>query len=331
MIGILGAGAFGTALAVALTANGPVTLWGRRIDWQGENPRLPGVAMPDAVTVTQDLDAALACDTILLALPAQALGAFLDEQGPRLVGKALVSTAKGIDLQHLTGPSALIAQAAPDAVVAVLTGPSALIAQAAPDAVVAVLTGPSFAADIARGLPTALTLACADGAAAQVLQDRLSTPVLRLYRTTDVTGAELGGALKNVIAIAAGTVIGAGLGDSARAAIITRGFAEMTRLAIHLGARPETLTGLSGLGDLTLTCTSAGSRNFRFGCAIGSGSAWDSATTVEGAATARALALMAARDGLDLPIAAMVARLAEGRVSVEKAMDHLLSRPLKEE
>ena len=312
MIGILGAGAFGTALAVALTANGPVTLWGRRIDWQGENPRLPGVAMPDAVTVTQDLDAALACDTILLALPAQALGAFLDEQGPRLAGKALVSTAKGIDLQHLTGPSALIAQAAPDAVVAVLTGPS-------------------FAADIARGLPTALTLACADGAAVQVLQDRLSTPVLRLYRTTDVTGAELGGALKNVIAIAAGTVIGAGLGDSARAAIITRGFAEMTRLAIHLGARPETLTGLSGLGDLTLTCTSAGSRNFRFGCAIGSGSAWDSATTVEGAATARALALMAARDGLDLPIAAMVARLAEGRVSVEKAMDHLLSRPLKEE
>ena len=312
MIGILGAGAFGTALAVALTANGPVTLWGRRIGWQGENPRLPGVAMPDAVTVTQDLDAALACDTILLALPAQALGSFLDEQGPRLAGKALVSTAKGIDLQHLTGPSALIAQAAPDAVVAVLTGPS-------------------FAADIARGLPTALTLACADGAAAQVLQDRLSTPVLRLYRTTDVTGAELGGALKNVIAIAAGTVIGAGLGDSARAAIITRGFAEMTRLAIHLGARPETLTGLSGLGDLTLTCTSAGSRNFRFGCAIGSGSAWDSATTVEGAATARALALMAARDGLDLPIAAMVARLAEGRVSVEKAMDHLLSRPLKEE
>lgn len=312
MIGILGAGAFGTALAVALTANGPVTLWGRRIDWKGENPRLPGVAIPDAVTVTQDLDAALACDTILLALPAQALGAFLDEQGPRLAGKALVSTAKGIDLQHLTGPSALIAQAAPDAVVAVLTGPS-------------------FAADIARGLPTALTLACADGAAAQVLQDRLSTPVLRLYRTTDVTGAELGGALKNVIAIAAGTVIGAGLGDSARAAIITRGFAEMTRLAIHLGARPETLTGLSGLGDLTLTCTSAGSRNFRFGCAIGSGSAWDSATTVEGAATARALALMAARDGLDLPIAAMVARLAEGRVSVEKAMDHLLSRPLKEE
>ncbi|MFN4061232.1 MAG: NAD(P)H-dependent glycerol-3-phosphate dehydrogenase [Paracoccus hibiscisoli] len=312
MIGVLGAGAFGTALAVALAANGPVTLWGRRIDWRGENPRLPGVAMPDAVTVTQDLDAALACDTILLALPAQALGGFLDEHGARLAGRVLVSTAKGIDLQHLTGPSALIAQAAPDAVVAVLTGPS-------------------FAADIARGLPTALTLACADAAAGAALQARLSTPVLRLYRTTDVTGAELGGALKNVIAIAAGVVIGAGLGDSARAAIITRGFAEMTRLATHLGARPETLTGLSGLGDLTLTCTSAGSRNFRFGCAIGSGSAWDSATTVEGAATARALARMALRDGLDLPIAAMVARLAQGDVSVEKAMDRLLARPLKEE
>ncbi|MFN3277554.1 MAG: NAD(P)H-dependent glycerol-3-phosphate dehydrogenase [Paracoccus hibiscisoli] len=312
MIGVLGAGAFGTALAVALAANGPVTLWGRRIDWRGENPRLPGVTMPDAVTVTQDLEAALACDTILLALPAQALGGFLDEHGARLAGRVLVSTAKGIDLAHLTGPSALIAQAAPDAVVAVLTGPS-------------------FAADIARGLPTALTLACADAAAGAALQARLSTPVLRLYRTTDVTGAELGGALKNVIAIAAGVVIGAGLGDSARAAIITRGFAEMTRLATHLGARPETLTGLSGLGDLTLTCTSAGSRNFRFGCAIGSGSAWDSATTVEGAATARALARMALRDGLDLPIAAMVARLAQGDVSVEKAMDRLLARPLKEE
>lgn len=312
MIAVLGAGAFGTALAVALTANGPVTLWGRQIGWRGENPRLPGVRLPDAVTVTPDLEAALACDTILLALPAQALGGFLADHGARLAGRALVSTAKGIDLTQLTGPSALIARAAPDAVVAVLTGPS-------------------FAADIARGLPTALTLACADAQVGAALQARLSTPVLRLYRTTDVTGAELGGALKNVIAIAAGAVIGAGLGDSARAAIITRGFAEMTRLATHLGARPETLTGLSGLGDLTLTCTSAGSRNFRYGAAIGAGAAWDGATTVEGAATARALARMAARDGLDLPIAAMVARLAEGAVSVEKAMDYLLARPLKEE
>ncbi|RJE80559.1 NAD(P)H-dependent glycerol-3-phosphate dehydrogenase [Paracoccus sp. JM45] len=311
-VAVLGAGAFGTALAVALTANGPVTLWGRRIDWQGENPRLPDVQMPDALTVTQDLEDALTAQLILLALPAQALGGFLAQHGQRLSGKQLVSTAKGIDLSHLNGPSVLISQACPDATVAVLTGPS-------------------FAADIARGLPTALTLACTDDTVGRRMQQALSTPVLRLYRSNDVTGAELGGALKNVIAIAAGAVIGAGLGDSARAAIITRGFAEMTRLAIHLGARPETLTGLSGLGDLTLTCTSQGSRNFRFGAALGAGDPFDPSTTVEGAATARALTRMAARDGLDLPIAAMVARLAQGAVSVETAMDHLLSRPLKEE
>lgn len=312
MISVLGAGAFGTALAVALAVNGPVTLWGRRIDWRGENPRLPGVALPDGIAVTQDLDRALGADILLLALPAQALGGFLDDHGAGLGGKRLVSTAKGIDLSRLTGPSAMIAARCPDARVAVLTGPS-------------------FAADIARGLPTALTLACADAPTGRALQQALSTPALRLYRTTDVAGAELGGALKNVVAIAAGAVIGAGLGDSARAAIITRGFTEMTRLAAHLGARPETLTGLSGLGDLTLTCTSDGSRNFRFGAALGAGHAFDPATTVEGAATARALARLAERDGLDLPIAAMVTRLAEGRVSVEEAMDHLLSRPLKEE
>ncbi|WP_265499369.1 NAD(P)H-dependent glycerol-3-phosphate dehydrogenase [Paracoccus beibuensis] len=312
MIAILGAGAFGTALAVALSANGPVTLWGRTIDWRDQNPRLPGVTLPDGVQVTDDLGGALGAGTVLLALPAQKLGTFLEEHAARLDGKSLVSTAKGIDLQRLNGPSALIAAACPRATVAVLTGPS-------------------FAADIARGLPTALTLACAEPTAAEALQQRLSAPVLRLYRTTDVKGAELGGALKNVVAIAAGTVIGAGLGDSARAAIITRGFAEMTRLAAHLGARPETLTGLSGLGDLTLTCTSDQSRNFRFGHALGAGQPFDASTTVEGAATARALVRLAARDGLDLPIAAMVARLAEGEVSVEKAMDHLLRRPLKEE
>lgn len=312
MISVLGAGAFGTALAVALAERGAVTLWGRAIGWRGENPRLPGVTLPEAVDATEDLARALRADVVLLALPAQALGGFLEAYGADLAGKRLVSTAKGIDL-------------------ATLRGPSALIAARAPGAVVAVLTGPSFAADIARGLPTALTLACTDTQAGRALQEALSTPVLRLYRTTDVTGAELGGALKNVIAIAAGAVIGAGLGDSARAAIITRGFAEMTRLAAHLGASPETLTGLSGLGDLTLTCTSSQSRNFRFGAALGAGEEFDTATTVEGAATAQALARMAETQGLDLPISAMVARLATGAISVENAMTHLLSRPLKEE
>ncbi|MCZ0960378.1 NAD(P)H-dependent glycerol-3-phosphate dehydrogenase [Paracoccus benzoatiresistens] len=311
-IAILGAGAFGTALAVALSANGPVTLWARDTSWDRDNPRLPGVTLPDAIRVTDDLRAATQADTLLLALPAQALAGFLADHAALLNGRHLVSTAKGIDLHKLTGPSSLLTDACPKATVAVLTGPS-------------------FAADIARGLPTALTLACANRDAGKALQHDLSTPVLRLYRTTDVTGAELGGALKNVIAIAAGVVIGAGLGDSARAAIITRGFAEMTRLSARLGARPETLTGLSGLGDLTLTCTSVQSRNFRYGQALGSAQPFDAGTTVEGAATARAVSALAARLGEDMPIAAMVAALAERRVSVENAAEMLMTRPLKEE
>lgn len=311
-VAILGAGAFGTALAIALSANGPVMLWGRDTGWGRQNPRLPGVTLPDAVEVTDDLDRACRPAILLLALPAQALAGFLAEQAGRLDGRCLVSTAKGIDLASLTGPSALIARACPGAGIAVLTGPS-------------------FAADIARGLPTALTLAAREPDIGRDLQHRLSTPVLRLYRTTDIIGAELGGALKNVIAIAAGVVIGAGFGDSARAAIITRGFAEMTRLAVRLGASPATLTGLSGLGDLTLTCTSVQSRNFRFGHALGSGAAFDAATTVEGAATARAVSALAADLGEDLPIAAMVSQLAAGTVSLDKAVQDLMNRPLKEE
>ena len=189
----------------------------------------------------------------------------------------------------------------------------------------------SLRADIARGLPTALTLACADGQAGHRLQHALSTPVLRLYRTTDVTGAELGGALKNVIAIAAGVAIGAGLGDSARAAIITRGFAEMTRFAAAKGADPETLTGLSGLGDLILTATSEQSRNFRYGLALGRAEAFDPHVTVEGAATARAVAAIAARTGIEMPVSTLIAGLAGGRVGVKQAVELLLARPLKEE
>ncbi|HHW33225.1 MAG TPA: NAD(P)H-dependent glycerol-3-phosphate dehydrogenase [Paracoccus solventivorans] len=308
-IAILGAGAFGTALAVALSANGPVTLWGRRIGWSGENPLLPGVRLPDAVTVTETLPAA---EILLLAVPAQALSGFLATHAAHLDGRALVSCAKGIDLA--SGQS-----------------PARMMTFACPVAVVAVLTGPSFAADIARGLPTALTLACADPAAGHRLQHALSTAVLRLYRTTDVTGAELGGALKNVIAIAAGVAIGAGLGDSARAAIISRGFAEMTRFAVHRGAEAETLTGLSGLGDLVLTATSEGSRNFRYGLALGRGERFDPAITVEGAATARAVAAIAAAESVEMPISTLIAGLAAGQVDVKKAMRLLLARPLKEE
>lgn len=312
-IAILGAGAFGTALAISLAAKGPVTLWGRDTGWGRVNPRLPGITLPDGIRLTSDLSD-IRADTILLALPAQRLAGFLADHAERIAGEGrrYVSCAKGIDLTTLQGPSSLISHAFPGVAVAVLTGPS-------------------FAADIARGLPTALTLACADPDAARALQHQLSTPALRLYRSADVTGAELGGALKNVIAIAAGAAIGAGYGDSARAAVITRGFAEMSRLCVAMGAQAETLAGLSGLGDLVLTCTSAQSRNFRFGRALGAGEDFDAATTVEGAATARAVIALAPRLRLEMPISGIVSGLAEGRLDMGQALETLLNRPLKEE
>ena len=320
MIGVVGAGAFGTALAVALAREGrDVTLWARDARMVAEMAttrrnagRLPGVEFPETVSVTAEIDAVLQADAVLLSLPMQALAGFLAGPGRALNGLPLVACCKGVDLMTLAGPSAVIAAACP----------------ASP---VALLTGPSFAADIARGLPTALTLACADAAAGQDLQHLLSTPVLRLYASTDVTGAELGGALKNVVAIAAGVVMGAGLGESARAALMTRGYAEMVRLALSMGARAETLAGLSGFGDLVLTCTSQQSRNFRFGLALGSGADFDPAITVEGAATAQAVAALAEKRGLDLPVTAMVASLIAGRVDLTTAIQTLLTRPLKQE
>jgi glycerol-3-phosphate dehydrogenase (NAD(P)+) len=315
MIAVLGAGAFGTALAVALARGGrDVALWARDpagFD-NGEARRLPGVPLPPGLRPVTDLAQAADAGTVLLALPAQALAGFLAAEGRRLDGKALVACCKGLDLDSGQGPVAMIAAACPEATPAILTGPG-------------------FAADIARGLPTALTLACADPAAGAALQQALSTPVLRLYLGTDTHGAELGGALKNVIAIAAGVVIGAGLGESARAALITRGYAEMVRLAVSLGARSETLAGLSGLGDLVLTCTSAQSRNFRAGLALGKGVAPDGALTVEGVATARAAARLAARHGIEAPVTATVADLLDGRLPPDRAVAGLMSRPLKRE
>ena len=296
MIAVVGAGALGRALAVALAGRG-VTLWAR----DPGSERLPGVALPEGVRLTGDLSDLDGAEAVLLALPMQALAGFLAAHP--LDGR-LVACCKGIDLATLRGPSAVIGSGA------------------------FVLTGPSFAAVIAAGLPTALTLAGPDDGA---LQGLLSTPSLRLYRTTDVVGAELGGALKNVIAIAAGVVIGAGLGESARAALITRGFAEMSRLALAMGARPETLMGLSGLGDLVLTCNSLQSRNLRFGLALGRGEGFDPSVTVEGAATAQAVARLAARIGVELPISTMVARLIAGEIPLPEAIRLLMTRPLKEE
>lgn len=311
-LNIVGAGAFGTALAVAYGRTGRrVTLWGRGDMAAMQNARenwahLPGLRLPDTVTVTGDLGA-LRADVTIIALPTQTLSGFLADR--TLPGRYLVSTAKGIEAA--TGRR-----------------PTQILARAQPAAIVAQLTGPSFAADIARGLPTALTIACADAAGAEHLQTVLTTPSLRLYRTTDVVGAELGGALKNVIAVAAGAVIGADLGESARAALIARGFAEMCRVAVSAGADATTLSGLSGLGDLVLTCGSEKSRNFRAGVALARGEPLDPAQTVEGLFTARQLA---ARDDPDTPIAAAVAALADGRMGVDDILDRLLSRPLKQE
>ncbi len=261
MIAVIGAGAFGTALAVAEATDGrEVRLWGRDPAAMAaarrtrEIPRLPGVALPEPLACTADLADLAGAEIILLVLPAQATAAFLAAHAAALPPAPLVLCAKGIDARtHRTQTE--------------------IAAAAAPGHTLAALTGPGFAGEIARGLPTALTLACADPGLGRTLQQGLATRRLRLYLTDDITGAELGGALKNVIAIACGMSDGAGLGASARAALMTRGFAEMTRLAVAMGARPETLAGLSGLGDLSLTCNSDQSRNFALGRALGAGEA----------------------------------------------------------
>lgn len=317
MIGVIGAGAFGTALAIALGRDGrQVRLWARDADHvasmaatRRNEARLPGVRFPETVSVTAQIGDLAGAEALILSVPMQALGGFLALHHARINGIPLVACCKGIDLSTLKGACALMAEACPNSTVAVLTGPS-------------------FAADIAKGLPTALTLASTDG---EALQRLLSTPDLRLYRSTDVIGAELGGALKNVIAIAAGVVIGAGLGDSARAALMTRGYAEMTRLAMALGARAETLAGLSGFGDLVLTCTSTQSRNFRFGQSLGADAAFDPTVTVEGIATAKAVSNLAKTMQVDMPITQMIAALIDRKLSLSAAVSALMSRPLKPE
>lgn len=318
-ISIVGAGAFGTAMAIALTANGPVTLLARDLanvaemrEVRQNKRRLPGISLPDSIHVTHDPSVLAQTDTILIAVPAQKTGAWIARNSHYLSGKRLVICSKGIDLDRLRGPASQLRDLVPDAVPAVLTGPS-------------------FAVDIAHKLPTALTLACANRQEGAELQAALSTPALRLYRNTDVVGAEVGGALKNVIAIACGVCIGAGFGESARAALMTRGFAEMRRVGGCLGADPETLTGLSGFGDLVLTCSSDKSRNFRFGKSIGAGEPFDPSITVEGAATAGAVVKLAAQHGLDLPISTVVSDLTSGKTDPATALNDLLSRPLAKE
>ncbi|MEL7256606.1 MAG: NAD(P)H-dependent glycerol-3-phosphate dehydrogenase [Pseudomonadota bacterium] len=319
MIYVLGAGAYGTALAVSLAQNGPVTLWLRdeaqayEFQKSRENrKRLPGVRLSDNLTVTSAMPAPKDSELTLLAVPTQKLRGFLESHALELGGGPLIACCKGMELG--TGLS-----------------PTQVISGLRPKGIYAILTGPSFAADVARGLPTALTLACADTGAGIGMQAQLTTPNIRVYRTTDVIGAEFGGALKNVMAIGCGAVIGAGLGESARSALMTRGFAEIVRVATSHGAQRDTLSGLSGFGDLVLTCTSVQSRNYMYGQSLGRGDAFDEAVTVEGAATARAMTQLAQQQGLDLPVTAAVCGLVEGKLNVRDAMDMLLSRPLKEE
>ena len=317
-ISVIGAGAFGTALAIALARAGRnVTLVARtnaqaeRMDKERENrARLPGHKLPSKLAVTAST--ADLADTCLLAVPAQALGGVVAQHRKALGERAAVACCKGLDLA--TG-----------------LGPTEAISNNCPSAEAAVLSGPGFAQDIAAGLPTAMTIAASQEPVAERLQNILSAENLRLYRSTDVVGVEMGGALKNVIAIGAGVTIGAGLGESARAALITRGFAEMTRLACSFGARSETLSGLSGLGDLVLTCTSEKSRNFRYGLRLGAGQSSAGGETIEGASTAIAVTNLADKHGLELPLSRTVASLLSGKIGVTEAVQTLLARPLRKE
>jgi glycerol-3-phosphate dehydrogenase (NAD(P)+) len=324
-IGIVGAGAFGTALAqAAVRAGRKVTLFARDpaqiagINGKHRNEKaLKGCRLDPAIKATADLAALSACNAVVLALPMQATRPVAEALALVLPkGLPVICAAKGIEQKSLLF--------ATDLVTDLLPGHPA-----------AILSGPSFAIDIASGLPTAVTLASADPYLAQGLAQALNSPSFRIYHGADVRGVEIGGAAKNVLAIAAGVVAGRGLGDSARAAVITRGFAELRRFGEAFGAKPETLMGLSGLGDLLLTASSPQSRNYALGLRLGGGMAVAEAIAAgklaEGAATASALMELAKTRGIEMPISGMVDALLNGWVTVDGALEALLSRPQRAE
>jgi glycerol-3-phosphate dehydrogenase (NAD(P)+) len=324
--GVIGGGAWGTALAqVCARAGLGVTLWAHEADvvaglnTSHENTSfLPGVDLDPGIRATGDLSDLAGADLILAVTPAQHLRASLSAFAPHArEGLPILLCAKGIE----QGSLKLMTQ---------------VLAETIPQATPAVLSGPSFAGEVARGLPTAVTLACADEACAQDLGEAIATPTFRPYFATDMVGAEAGGAVKNVLAIACGIVEGRGLGRSAHAALITRGFAELTRLAVALGGQAETVAGLCGLGDLVLTCSSPQSRNMSVGLALGRGHSLADAlagklSVAEGVASAPAVRDLARTLGLDVPICEATAAILAGQVGVDEAIRGLLARPLREE
>ena len=325
-IGVVGAGAWGTALAqVAAKAGRRVTLWAREPEVaEGINARhenatfLPGIALDPDIRATAALADMAAADALLMVTPAQHMRRVLSELGPALAaGTPVVLCAKGIEQES----GKLLTE---------------VLAEAAPHATPAVLSGPSFAAEVARGLPTAVTLACTDEGTAEALAHAIGLPTFRPYYSADLIGAEIGGAVKNVLAIACGIVEGKQFGDSARAALTTRGFAELTRLGLAMGAHVETLMGLSGLGDLILTCNSPKSRNMSLGMALGEGKSlaniMGSRNSVsEGVHSATAVVALAKKHNVEMPIADAVTAIVTGRASVDEAIAALLARPVGRE
>jgi glycerol-3-phosphate dehydrogenase (NAD(P)+) len=319
-VAVIGAGAWGTALAgVAARAGRDVVLYARSetvaaaISASRTNPKLPGVTLSAGIEVTADIRRAASADALLIATPAQSSRAVVEALKPHLAkGTPLVACSKGIE----RGTHKFMTE---------------VIAEAAPASRPAILSGPGFAEEVARGLPTAVTLAAQDEALAKELVQALGSSTFRPYHTTDVRGVEIGGAAKNVLAIAAGIAVGKNLGASALAALTTRGFSELARFGRAFGARSETLVGLSGLGDLILTCSTPQSRNFALGLALGRGEPKPSGKLAEGEFTAPVLVELAASEGIDMPVSTAVADILRGAVTIEDAVDGLMSRPFKAE
>ncbi|MEI4262738.1 NAD(P)H-dependent glycerol-3-phosphate dehydrogenase [Roseovarius sp. D0-M9] len=318
---VIGGGAWGTALAcVSVRAGRDTALLcrdaalARALSTQGTNPRyLPGIALSERIDAGTDPAVLAEADIVILALPAQSLRGALPALAPHIPkGAVLVNTAKGIELA--TGLTL-----------------SRAVAEICPDHAQAVLSGPSFATDVAAGKPTAVTLAARTEVEALVLCRALGSDTFRAYASADIAGVETGGALKNVYAIAAGIVIGLDYGESAKAALITRAFVELRRLGAAMGGQEQTYMGLSGFGDLMLSCASAQSRNFGYGVALGRGEDLEGRPLAEGAATVHIAARIAAEQGIDAPILQMTRRLLDGEVTPPGAVQALLARPLKEE